>query len=174
MRQEFLNSETVFREEYLDLDGQTYQIKSTGFEPTDPKYGFSVENFRFIGDNSRDLAKATVFPRRCTPPQLVERAGDVIDIPFRGSGRFIYLVPGETNAREIKFHAVSVALRNFKVTYRRGLYQCWIAGANGLEFAEICEPSYEKGDMTNLDLEKDSVPEAFKIAVMRGIWQLPI
>lgn len=142
-----------------DLDRK---VISSSKEPTDPAFGFQVEAYQ-LDDETRDGALAEVLPNSFTPPQKVLRDGTITDFPFKGSGKLLIL-SDEGRLSEIYFNEKDPENSNFKITYSKGSYICWKAGEEGLEFMEVCEPPYKQGDLQNLDMEKDDVPETFKDA----------
>ncbi len=151
----------------LRLEGKLYTVEPLDDEPTEIGYGYRVETFQFNGrlQEKMDAAKATVFPNSTTPPQCVEREGLIIDYPLRGSGILVCHRPnGELE--EIPYDKRNRGQRNMKVVYGKGCYVIWRAYEPGLEFIEICIPPYKLGDLTNLNIDSDNVPEKFRKACL--------
>lgn len=161
MRQEVGETRMSESGDQLVLDGKGYRISFEIREPSEPGYGYTVDTYKFRDDDSRDLAKATVAPHSTTPPQVVLTDGLIADYPIKGRGIFICFTPMGV-LEIINFNSAEPSQRNFKVTYSRGFYQCWKAGAEGLEFLEVCSPPYKTGDFKNLDFKNDYVPRNFK------------
>lgn len=155
---------TILANNILKIDGQFYKVKSLGPEPTEPGYGYSIEPFEFEGQlkEQKDAAKAKIFPNSNTPPQYVEREGKITDYPLKGKGMLLCMRP-EGKIEKINYDE-NKNEKNLKIEYGKGCYICWAAGEEGLEFIEICEPPYKPGDLKNLDIDSEDIPEEFRKA----------
>lgn len=166
MRQEQLVEALEMGGGYLRLKGRVYaMLGDLELEPEDSKHGVRISSCPLMDEDGRedrvDLAMAIVESNRTTPPQLVLREGQIADYPIKGSGRFLCLEPNG-NLWMIPFNENDPNQRNFRVVYSKGIYQCWVAGPEGLGFLELCTPPYQEGDLKNLNFELDDIPELFK------------
>lgn len=153
-----LNDNRVF------VDGQIFHLKSLGREPTEKGYGYAVEPYQIEGNKNMDVAKATIFPNRWIPPELVLRDG-IADYLIRGKGEGIVFSP-DRGMRRFYFEEANSWQGNTRITYRKGDYICWRAYSAGLEFVEVCTPPYKPGDLEILDIENPKIPPAFREAYL--------
>jgi hypothetical protein len=132
-------------------------------EPTEAGFGYEVRPYEVrerVGD-LLDIAHARVFANAWTPPQLVKRDGVIMDAPITGSGTFYCYRPGGT-IDQFHFDDKTPSDLGKGVAYEQGCYVFWKAGEQGLEFLEMCSPGYKPGDLITVDIESDTVPQAFK------------
>lgn len=146
------------------MDGHVLHLESLGSEPTEPGYGYAVEPYKIIGNNIMDVAKATIFPNRWIPPELVLRDG-ITDYLVRGRGTGIVFSP-DRDLRRFDFDEANSWQGNTRIAYRKGDYICWKAYGEGLEFIEVCAPPYKPGDLEILNIENLKIPPAFKEACL--------
>ncbi len=148
--------------EEIRLGNETLQIQHIQAEDTEPGFGYHVEVYAFADGalaERQDLALTWIEPGKFTPPQYVKRDGSITDYAIEGSGRFVCVRPnGEMEVSDY------TGGEGASVSYGKGSFIFWQAGAAGFRLAEVCNPPYKLGDLENLKLDgSDSVqiPEEF-------------
>jgi hypothetical protein len=160
---------TSLHGQFLELKGKLYRIGPLSNEPTAPGYGgYRVQVARFVREELRDrmdFARAIVYPGCTTPPQLVVREGRISDFPVSGTGWFVICRP-DKGLEVCKYDENDPRQYNLEIRYGAGCYQFWEAHTT-LTLFEICyDPIYQPGDLKNLNMETDEMPDEFRKAFL--------
>jgi hypothetical protein len=127
--------------------GQLWKIVNN--ESYEVDSGVHCDNYQIIGDSEQDLAIIKVSPNARTPRQLVKYGEKTIEVFLEGSGKLFV----ENERGEVVEHHFSKGQDGNFVLISIGDKMQWIAGENGLLFAEICKPPYREGRFINIDNE---------------------
>lgn len=131
------------------VDGETKAVEFVETNPVIP--GVSCDVYRFVDDETKDLAIVTVEPAYTTPRQRVMAGMRTVEGYVSGQGILSVQPVGDGHVRQYVYgNGTSHTLEGVEVDH--GEVMQWMAaeGDTPLVFYELCEPPYQEGRFENL------------------------
>ncbi|HVS58275.1 MAG TPA: hypothetical protein VHD60_00860 [Candidatus Saccharimonadales bacterium] len=142
------NEELKYTE--FTVDGKTQAVEFVETTPVIP--GVSCDVYRFVNDETKDLAIVTVQPAHTTPRQRVMAGMRTVEGYVSGQGILSVQPVGDGHARQYVYGGSGDLHTQTSVEIDHGEVMQWMAaeGDTPLVFYELCEPPYEEGRFENL------------------------
>ena len=121
------------------FENQTWNLVNNESYEVAP--GVHCDSYEIVGNIEQDLAVIRVSSNAKTPKQVVMKGNQTIELFMKGEGNLIVEdLRGETHV----FHFDESQSGEY-LQVNIGEKMQWIAGNEGLQFAEICSPPYKEG-----------------------------